>query len=132
MDLFKSYATDETAEVNGVWQKGSGNSEFLVARAGNRKYQRLVAKMIEDNQDVLESKTDEADIRSEEIMATIYAETILLGWRGDVKAKGVDLPYTRENAIAMLKLKEFRKWVQKRSDDLDAYRAKIEGEQGNA
>jgi hypothetical protein len=131
MDMFKSFATDDNLEVNGAWHKGTGNTEWLIARAQNRKYQRLLAKTIEENQELLESKTDESDARSEEIMAEIYAETILLGWKGDVEYNKEKLEYSKANAKKLCLMKEFRRWVAKKSDDLDAYRAKVEAEQGN-
>ena len=130
MDIFKQFATDDNAEVNGAWQKGPGDSEFLIARANNRKYQKALAKAIEENQDLLKSESEAADARSEEIMATVYAETILLGWRGKVEYKESPIAYSKENAVKLLLHKEFRKWVAKKSEDLDAYRAKQETEQG--
>jgi hypothetical protein len=132
MDLFTQFATDDNLEINGAWHK-HGSGRFLIARAQNRKYQRLLAKRIEENQDVLNAGTDEADVRSEQIMAEIYAETILLGWDGEHSYNKQPLgEYTREKAVKLLLHKEFRKWVNKRADDLDAYRAKTETAQGNA
>lgn len=131
-DIFQQFATDDNAEVNGVWFKGSGDAEFLIARAQNRRYQRALAKKLEENEHLLKAQTDEADQRSEVVMAEIYADSILLGWRGSVAYKGKVVEYSRAQAVELLTHKEFRKWVARKSEDVDAYRAKLEVEQGNA
>lgn len=133
MDLFQRFATDEDAEVNGTWIKGpGGDNEFLIARAGNRKFQREFQKEVEENQEILDGKDDAADKCSDQILARVMAKTVLLGWRGNVKFAEVDLPYSREAAEQKLLMKDFRKWVNTRSEEREHFRAKAAVAQGNA
>lgn len=127
MDIFNTYATDETAEKDGVWVE-IGDAKFLVARSGNPKYSKKLSKLYERNRKLLEAKDDNADRLSEELMTTVLAETILLGWEG-VKFKGENLAYSTENAKMVLAFKDFRKQIVQAADDFEAYKVKQEEEQ---
>lgn len=130
-DLFTQFATDETAELQGTWRAIGNDIELLIARSGNRNYARLLNMLIESNRQTLDLRNDVADAKSDEIMVEVLAETVLLGWRGPVMFKGKDLPYSKANAKEVLKMREFRLMVARLSDDMAAYRAKLEVEQGN-
>lgn len=124
LDVFATYATDENAELNGVWQPHL-DSSLLIARAGNTRYLRVMSEKFEANQQLLDSKDEKAEALSNQLMAEIYAETILLGWK-DLGYQGKELAYSRENAVMILKHKDFRRVVANLADKIDAYRAKTE------
>jgi hypothetical protein len=122
MDIFTEYATDHSKEEAGVWQQ-LGNGELLIARAGNRKYSRRLSALVEKNQRTLDLKNDASDDLSDEIMASVMAETILLGWRGSLKFKGADLgPYTKARAREILAVKDFRAVVNRFANEFEAYK----------
>ena len=131
LDLFSQFATDENLENNGAWQDIGGDSKLLVARAGNRKYAKLLTKLVEKNKRVLDGNDDAADAKSDEIMVQVIAETLLLGWEG-ITYKGKELPYSIANAKLVLGMKEFRKVVAKLAEDQDAYKVQEEVAQGKA
>lgn len=131
LDLFSQFASDETLENNGAWQDIGGDSKLLVARAGNRKYAKLLTKLVEKNKRVLDGNDDAADAKSDEIMVQVIAETLLLGWEG-ITYKGKELPYSIDNAKLVLGMKEFRKVVAKLAEDQDAYKVQEEVAQGKA
>lgn len=125
LDIFAAYATDEAAELNGVWKNLNG-AELLIARAGNRKYAKLLTARVEAGQSLLDSADEEVAAKaSDEIMAGVFAETILLGWK-PLKFKGEVVEYSKETAKQMLLLKDFRREVARLSDDMEAYRVKVE------
>lgn len=126
MDIFATYATDESKENDGAWFE-IGDAEFLIARAGNRKYVKALTREIEKHQKPLDRKDEAADKLSDKIMVDVLAETILLDWRG-VERGGKDFPYSKDNAKAALALKDFRREVVKCADDFAAYRAEQEAE----
>lgn len=128
IDLFEQFATDENLEVSGTWVE-YGEAKFLVARLGNRKYAKKLTAAVERNQKLLDRKDDAAEALSDKIMIDTLAETILLGWEG-VKFKGVDLPYSVENAKMVLGLKDFRREIMKMAEDMEAYKVKQEEEAG--
>lgn len=130
LDVFKQYATDENLENNGTWHDFNG-ARLLIARAGNRKYGRVLARLVEQNQKLLDRKDDEADAKSDEIMIEVLAEAVLLGWEGIV-FNGEPLAYSKEAAKKVLAIKDFRREVVRLSEGLDAYKVKVEEEQGKA
>lgn len=126
MDVYQDFATDEDKEVNGVWKEVSAGAEALIARSGNKKYARMLAAKVEEHQRVLDLKNEAADTLSDKIMVEVMAETILLGFRGDWKFKGVPQTYSSTSAKLFLTVKDFRHLIGKLSNDFDAYRVKQE------
>ena len=51
------------------------------------------------------------------------ARALLLGWRGDLLWNGEPLEYSVENAKTMLAVKDFRRWVFERAEDIDRFKA---------
>ena len=60
----------------------------------------------------------------------LEAKTILKGWEG-IQFKGKSLDYSMDNAKKVLSLRDFRALVARLAQDAEAYRAKLEEEQGN-
>ena len=130
-DVFSELATDENLEINGSWFNLSGKSRVLVARAGNKEFQKALNKQIETNQVALDAGGDAADELSDKIFVDVMSRTILLGWE-HMGFKGQALGYTHDNAKLLLGVKDFRKKIAGFSNQFDAYKVKQEAEQGNA
>ena len=118
LDIFAEFDVQD----EGVWVPYKGDVEFLIARANNPKYRRRLSYFYEKNRRILDGKRDEAEAKSNEVMATVMGETILLGWKGKVALKGEVLPFTKENAIKLLSVQLFREWVNKMANDEHAYK----------
>jgi hypothetical protein len=131
LDIFDQFATDENLENNGSYFDIGGGARILVARAGNKKYGKALTKLVEQNRQILDQANDVAESKSDEILISVMAETILLNWEG-VSFKGADLPYSLENAKMLLGIKDFRKLVGEKSNDITAYKFKLEKDQGKA
>lgn len=139
LDIFEEYATDPTLENKGTWFPVGKGTELLVARAGNRAFNKALMKEVEANKVVLDREDDEAEDLSDSIRARVMSRTILLGWRSkvndevrDVLAyKGEVLTYTEANAEKVLNHKDFRNLVVEKSQQADAYKLKQEKDQGN-
>jgi hypothetical protein len=129
MDIFKEYATDENLEVEGTWFE-VGDAKLLIARLGNKKYARKLSKLYERNRKLLDRKDDAADALSDKIMIEVLAETILLGWQG-LEFQGKAFPYSKENAMKALEIKDFRKSVMDLAGDESEFKAVKEEEEGN-
>lgn len=130
-DIFTAYATDENLENNGTTFPMPQGGSLLIARAGNRKYAKALMKAAETRRLELDSNDDELAAKaSDEVIASVMAETILLGFSG-LSFKGEDVPYSLVNAKKLLAIKDFRKYVAGLSDQMDAYKFKVEQEAGN-
>lgn len=131
LDIFAKYATDTNAELNGTWRDIEGGARLLIARMNNNRYGKLLGKLFKVHQQVLESDTDQADEVSDKVMIEVVAKTILLGWSG-LSYKGVPIEYSVENAEKLLAHAQFRQLVMSLANEVEAYRAKVEEEQGEA
>lgn len=118
LDIFAEFAVDD----GGVWHPYAGDVEFLIARANNAKFRRRISYFYEKHRRLLDGKSEAAEAKSNEIMATVMAETILLGWKGKVKFQGQVLEYSKPNAEKLLAVAPFREWVSKMSNDEHAYK----------
>lgn len=132
MDIFYAFATDAALETQGTWFNLSKDTKLKIARAGNTEYVNLLRKKLEDSRIDLDAKDDESNARAEKMMVEVMAETILLGWEGPMKYQGVDLPYSKANAVKLLQHKDFRRKVSGFSESFEAFRVKQEQELGNA
>lgn len=118
LDIFNEFAVTD----DGVWFPYSKGVEFLIARANNPKFQRRVSYFYEKNRRLLDSKTPAADAKSNEIMAEVMAETILLNWKGKIAFQGELLSYSKANAVKLLSVPMFRKLVDGFANDEHAYK----------
>ena len=118
LDIFAEFAVDD----GGVWVPYAGDVEFLIARANNAKFRRRISYFYEKHRRLLDGKGEAAEAKSNEIMATVMAETILLGWKGKVKFQGQVLEYSKSNAEKLLAVAPFREWVSRMANDEHAYK----------
>jgi len=124
MDIFKTFATDAKLEIEGRWIEFDGETSFKIARAYNKNHSRLFQKEYKLNKVLLESKTPAAEEKLEKIYIECMAKAVLVDWKGSVELNGEDLgKYSVENAIKILKLKDFREWVEEQAKDLANYKA---------
>ena len=118
LDIFAEFAVDD----GGVWVPYAGDVEFLIARANNAKFRRRISYFYEKHRRLLDGKGEAAEAKSNEIMATVMAETVLMGWKGKVKFQGQVLEYSKPNAEKLLAVAPFREWVSKMANDEHAYK----------
>lgn len=130
IDLFDAFSTDTAAEEVGKYTKlpDCGDTDWLIARSGNRAYNKLLTSLYKRNRAVLDSKGDEAQKKSEEILAEVFSKTILLGWKGDIKFQGKMHPYSQELAKKLLGFKDFRAKVSAVSEDFTTFKTVEEGD----
>ena len=127
LDIFAQFATDETKEEDGIWVDIGDDSEILVARAGNKKYGKMISKEYEKHKKLLDLKNEASEKKSEEVMIDVLAKTILLGWK-NIMFKGEELPYSLDNAKMLLAVKDFRKLVAQYADDTEQYKVAVQEE----
>ena len=118
LDVFAEFAVEDT----GVWVPYKGDVEFLIGRYNNPKFRRRLNYFFEKNRRLLEGKGEAAEAKSNEVMATVMGETILLGWKGKVAFQGEVLEYSAATAAKLLAIQPFREWITKMSQDEHAYK----------
>lgn len=111
MDIGK-LRTDEDAEIHGVW-RSLGDAEFKVARLGNNRYQQYLAKKLPEVSD--------EPTKRDHLVIDAMARFILVDWK-NVQLDGEELPYSYENALKVLEIKDFRTTIQMYSTQDEEYR----------
>lgn len=126
-DFFSAFATDTSMEKKGAIVPINGVN-FKIARSNNKPFAKLLKELVEEHQLVLDQKDEAAEAKSDEIMITVMAKTILLGWEGVVPFKGEELKYSEVNAKKLLAMRDFRIRVSAESDERANYKAKMVAE----
>lgn len=130
MDIFKSFATDEVAETEGRWFPISKTAKVLVARAGNPNYLKALRQRMRESQVDVDDTSEENEKFVTSLIVETLAETVLLGWKGDIQFKGKPLEYSKANAIKLLEFKDFRKKITEIADKSESFRLKEDEAQG--
>lgn len=128
MDIF-DLATDETAEVEGRWLP-FGDGSVRVARAGNEKYLRTVAALMDEAAIDLSKADPDTESRANEILVQATAKAILKDWKG-LSFQKAPIEYSLENAVKLLKVREFRRRIEAMAADFNNFRLQAEEAQGN-
>ena len=130
IDLFAAFSTDTAKEEAGTLTPlpECGDTKWLIARAGNKNYNRVLASLYKRNRAALEAKGDEAEAKSNELLAEVFAKTILLGWEGTIMFKGKKEAYSEGVAKQLLLLKDFRAKVEAVSQDFSSFKTVQEEE----
>jgi hypothetical protein len=131
MDVYKRFATDTKKENEGTWIDIGEGARLLVARAGNRKYGRLLESKLTKHQRALDLKDEAAEKLSEQIMIEVLAESVLLGFEG-LDFQGETLTYSLESAKKALSVKDFRGYVSQLAGDIERFRVAQEEALGNS
>ena len=124
IDLFAAFAVDPQAEKEGTYTQipGAGDTRWLVARANSVKYQTMLSKAVKRNKNILDSGGEAARQKSDEILTSVMAKTILLGWEGKITYKGQQLEYSEDNAKLLLAHRDFRDAVMAVADSAEAFK----------
>lgn len=130
LNLFAEFATDTTAEKDGVWVE-YGDNKFLIAMSGNRKYRERFIKLYKPHERLFKTNSEAAEAKSNELLADVMAHTILLDWTGEmvVEKDGQPVKYSVENAKKALSLPRFRDLIQGYADDFSLFKAVKEEEE---
>ena len=98
-ELFK---TDENLETKGV-NLNYGDFSIRVARAGgaNKKYAKVFEAKIRPFRRAIQTDTMDPEV-DRRIMAEVYAETVIIGWKGMKGQDGKELAFNKANVVKVL------------------------------
>lgn len=123
-DLFNDFATDASAEAEGVWEPYTDKVSFLIARSHNPGYDRMILAETRKHKTTLQAKTEAAKTKGDEIMVDVMAHHILKGWKGEFNFQGQPMgEYSVAKARKLLAVKDFRVWVSAIADDHERFKA---------
>lgn len=98
-DLF---STDASVENQGI-TLDFGDFAIRIARAGgaNKKYAKALVRILKPYRKAIATNTI-AEKKQNELMAEVYAETVILDWVGVNDKDGVEMPFNKENCVKLL------------------------------
>jgi len=126
MDILNEFGTDVAKEQDGVAVE-MGDATFVIARSGSHAYNTLISKLFKANKRALDMQNEASQTLSDNLMAEVLAKTVLKGWSG-VTEKGVEVPYSAENALRYLRIKDFRAFVAEKANDFTLYKSAVDEE----
>jgi len=130
--LYQTFKTDKNLETAGVdlsYGENSKGEEMLItiARAGgsNKAFQKAMAAKTRPLRRQIETNTASEDVLNK-IVVEVYAETVVLGWKGIEDEKGNDLPFSKENVIKLFTdLPDLFTDVRGQAQEISIFRAEI-------
>jgi hypothetical protein len=126
------YATNSEDEKNGKWFDYGEFGSFLLARAGgaNTRFQSFAEEALRPYRHAIEANVL-PDALAQSVAIKIFVETCLLNWKGVVADDGTELPFSKENATALLgDVPQLLNDLQKFSSAWGNYRAKKVEDEG--
>ena len=115
MSLRKTFKTDKTAEVEGVWLEigiNDHNSKPIRIKlsrmsASNKRYTKELNKVTKPHQSAIQNDALDNDL-ARKMLREVFVDTVLLSWENLPKSEltgkdsdKADLEFTRENALAL-------------------------------
>lgn len=130
---YELFSTEESLETKGV-ELDYGDFSITVARAGgaNRAYQKsLEAKTKPIRRALAAGQADPK--RTTAIMQEVFAETVVLGWKGVTDANGKKMTFNKANVVKLFKdLPDlFADVMGQASSHMVFQAADLEADQGN-
>lgn len=132
----KGYGIDQAKRTEGVWQKLSmiPGAEVKVAKADNPNAERLLRSLYKPYAKTFRKNKELDPAIQDEIQVRVLSEAILKDWKGIPGLDGEFVPFSKEEAAALLSDKEFgkelRDEIQEFADDFSAYSAMEDEELG--
>lgn len=102
--FYDTFSTDKDLEAGkGVTLDYGAAGSITIHRAGgaNRKFLTTMDAKLKPYRRQIQAKTMDDSV-ADRLMAEIYADSIIVGWKGVKDASGKALSYTRDNVIKVL------------------------------
>jgi len=131
MDFNEAFELDQKLVQEGRWFPVGEGAHCKIARTGNPKYKELLRAKLGIYEQSLSQKLLDDDT-ADTVLIEVMAKTILLDWKGFTD-QGKEVKYSVTAAIEyMSKFEEFRSFVARNADNMQAYKAKAsEVDRGN-
>lgn len=100
--IYAAFEMDAEKEQDGIWLDYGEIGSILVARAGgsNKKFAKMLDQRARPYKRQMKKETMQEDVANR-LMIEVFADTIILGWKGIRDRAGDEMEYTRENVIKL-------------------------------
>ena len=125
------FKTNAAKEQNGVWVDIGEGAKLLVARVNNSHYRSVLLRRSKPVAAQMRTGTLPED-KARAILEQCYADAILLDWEGLEDDDGNALEYSKEQALELLRMKDFFEMVENFAMNAELYREEQLNEMGNS
>lgn len=103
-NIWDMFATDQKAEAEGIVYNITPEISFTLARAGgaNARYSKVLAAKMRPYTRQIKDEDIDIDLAND-LLIEVFAETVVLGWKGITNAEGEEIPFTVASAVALFK-----------------------------
>lgn len=125
MNAYEMFKTNDKLEVEEGITLDYGEFTIKVCRAGgaNKKFSKVLGLKMKPHRRQAETDTLAEGV-AERIMAEVYAETVILGWKGVKDEKGKDMEFNKQNVVKLfLDLPDLFRDVQEQANKIALFRA---------
>jgi len=128
-----AYGVDLKKELEGVWFKSTfiEGLEFKIAKTMNPAYERLARNLYKPYAKQMRKGIDLPKSITDEIQTELIVDALLLDWKGMPGTDGENVPYSKEEAKALMndpELKELKAEILEFADDNASYQLQIDEE----
>lgn len=131
---YELFATSEQHEQKGI-ELDYGDFSITIARAGgsNRRYSKMLEAKTKPFRRILAAGGKVDPARMAAAMREIFAETVVLDWKGVTDAKGKKMTFNKENVMKLFKdLPDLFNDVMGQASNFQLFQdLEIEEDQGN-
>lgn len=96
----------------------------LRSDAAIKAYERITREMFGEHK--IRRPEDLTNVQSMEILKRQLAESVMIDWEGVYDEDGNEVPYSKEAAMAMMEMKDFREFVYQAANERDTFRDKAD------
>lgn len=123
--LYEMFSTDKAAEAeNGIDLDFGRGVVVTIRRAGgaNERYERVARRVFKPYQAQIDADTLPREM-GVKLLARIYAEAVVIGWRGVTGPDGKPIEFTVDNCIRIFTdLPEFFSAVKRQAESAASFR----------
>ncbi len=122
----ENFRTDQKLEEDGKWEDFGDGCKLLIARAGNKKWKDCWKKISKPYRKQIKRETI-SETKADELIIEAMAMAILLDWENLRDGKEL-IEYSKENAIKVLSIPDFREIVSEISQSMENYQNELDEE----
>lgn len=124
MNPYQMFKTNEALESEKGKELNYGEFQITIHRAGgaNQKYAKVASTKLKPYARQLHTKTADPKV-IEKVMAEIYAEAVIIGWKNVKDGEGKAMAFNKTNVVKLLTdLPELFADIQRAADDVALFR----------
>lgn len=129
LNIFDMFSTNKGLEEEGQWIELDADVAIKIRAMGSKAVSECREALVKPYAMLIRAGQKIPDDKNEEIGFRVIAEAVIADWRGITNAEGVVVPYSADEAFAIVKaLPNFAGFVAGFSAEAQNYKDKLHGD----